>query len=48
MKIRMALATAAVFATVAAFASPSNDIGFNAIAAGHYCEDLAESYQVLD
>ena len=43
---RLPLATGAIFAAGAAFASPSNEIGFNPVAAGHYCEDLAESYQV--
>jgi hypothetical protein len=48
MKVRLSLATGAIFAAAAVFASPSNDIGFNPVAASHYCEDLAESYQVLD
>ena len=48
MMVRLSLATGAIFAATAAFASPSNDIGFNPVAASHYCEDLVESYQVLD
>ena len=43
----MTLAAAAALTTSVALAS-SNDIGFNPVAANHYCEDLADSYQVLD
>ena len=42
------LATGAALAAATAIASPSSDIGVNQVAATHYCEDLAESYQVLD
>jgi len=48
MKIHVELASGAVFAVSAAFANSSNDTGFNPVAANNYCEDLAESYQVLD
>ena len=48
MKVRPTVTAGAFFAASAAFASASNDIGFDTVAANHYCEDLAESYQVLD
>jgi len=47
MKIHVVLASGVVFAVSTAFANSSNDIGFNPVAASNYCEDLAESYQVL-
>lgn len=47
MKVHAAVSMLAALSASAAFAS-SNDIGFQAVAAGHYCEDLAAAYQVLD
>jgi hypothetical protein len=47
MTHRLTLAAAAALTASVAWAS-SNDIGFNPVAAGHHCEDLADSYQVLD
>ncbi len=47
MTLRLILAGAAALTVSTTFAA-SNDIGFNPVAANHYCEDLAESYQVLD
>lgn len=41
------LAAGAAFATSTALAA-ANDIGFNPVAASQYCNDLADSYQVLD
>ena len=48
MTSQLAFASMLVFATSVAFASTSNDIGFNPGAAKHYCENLADSYQVLN
>ena len=47
MTLRLILTGAAAFAASTTLAA-SNDIGFNPVAANHHCEDLAESYQVLD
>lgn len=47
MNIHAVLASGVVFAVSTAFASSSNDIGFNPAAASNSCEDLAESYHVL-
>lgn len=48
MNIRLTLATGAMLAASAAFASTSNELGFNPSATNHYCQDLAETYQVFD
>jgi hypothetical protein len=48
MPYRLTLIAGAAFAASTALASPSNDIGFNPVAASQFCDDLAESYQVLD